>query len=125
VEIEGFLHSIHGLVKGLDAAKHLYREQFSPEFTVFDFIRGDENRLSAILGWLLDPNGSHGQGTKFLDAFVVQLEPPFEWSQEMSMVANIRREFLTRENRRIDLLVWAGNRSLLKTNHGQRTWTIK
>jgi hypothetical protein len=35
-------------------------------FNVFDFIDPDENKLSDVLAWLLDPKGSHGQGDVFL-----------------------------------------------------------
>ena len=38
----------------------------APQFNVFHFLRPDEILLSDILGDLLDPNGSHGQGPLFL-----------------------------------------------------------
>ena len=35
---------------------------------VSEFIRPNENRLSDIIACLLDANGSHGQGSKFLNS---------------------------------------------------------
>ena len=32
-------------------------------------LKYDEVRISAVLAWLLDPQGTHGQGTAFLEAF--------------------------------------------------------
>src|SRR5207302_2726232 len=40
---------------------------------VFLYIQPDENRLSDILGDLLDPTGPHGQGDTFLRQFVAKL----------------------------------------------------
>lgn len=39
-------------------------------FSVFDYIEPDENRLSDIVRDLLDPFGKHGQGRLFLDLFL-------------------------------------------------------
>jgi hypothetical protein len=44
--------------------------QIASRFNVFDYIEPDENKLTWIIADLLDPNGSHGQGTVFLDAFL-------------------------------------------------------
>src|SRR3954447_12663738 len=43
------------------------------DFNVFDFLRPDENCLSDIVAWLLDPRGSHGQGGAFLEHFLTVL----------------------------------------------------
>lgn len=57
-----------------------YREEkrrdpfFSTDFNVVsEFVRPNENRLSNIIACLLDANGSHGQGDKFLNAFLKRL----------------------------------------------------
>jgi|HubBroStandDraft_6_1064221.scaffolds.fasta_scaffold468243_2 hypothetical protein len=39
MEIEDLLHSTRGLLEGVNAAKRLYGEQFSPDFNVFDLSR--------------------------------------------------------------------------------------
>lgn len=117
MEIENFLHSIHGLVEGVDAAKQLYKEQFSPDFTVFDFIRDDETRLSSVLSFLLDPKGKHGQGTKFLNAFVGELDLPLAWTNEIAITATVKTEVPTQDRpRRIDIIVGSGRRALAIEN---------
>jgi hypothetical protein len=46
------------------------------QFSVFDYIEPDENRLSDIIHDLLDPYGQHGQGTLFLSAFLEAIGVP-------------------------------------------------
>ncbi|MDR3154799.1 MAG: PD-(D/E)XK nuclease family protein [Deltaproteobacteria bacterium] len=42
----------------------------APRFSVMDYISPDEMKISAILADLLDPHGSHGQQTLFLESFL-------------------------------------------------------
>src|SRR5689334_577177 len=46
------------------------------QFTVFDYIQRDENRLSDVIYNLLDPSGKHGQGTLFLNSFLEAIGAP-------------------------------------------------
>jgi hypothetical protein len=102
-EIQPFLASIATFM-GHDRQEHA---QTSPDFTVFDFIRSDENCLSDIYSTLLDPRGSHGQGTLFLEILLSQLGRPIP--VEMLSQAGVRREGLTylikRRNRRMDIII--------------------
>lgn len=42
----------------------------SSDFNVFDTINPDENRLSDIIANIIDKNGTHGQGSIFIDTFI-------------------------------------------------------
>src|SRR5437762_477168 len=44
----------------------------APSFRVLSLLSPDENRLSDIIAELLDPHGSHGQGTAFLTLFALR-----------------------------------------------------
>lgn len=48
----------------------LYETSIAPRFNLFDFIGPDENKLSEIIAFLLNPEEAHGQGCKFLHIFL-------------------------------------------------------
>jgi hypothetical protein len=79
-------------------------------FNVFHVIKPDENNLSDVLAWLLDPQESHGQGNVFLLLLFKRLG--FDSQAKHTMKAKVRREALTfvihRHRRRMDVLVEAG-----------------
>jgi hypothetical protein len=79
-------------------------------FNVFHFIKPDENRLSDVLAFLLDPKASHGQGDVFLRLMFVQLELVVDAKRIQH--ATVRREAATHNilnsRRRMDIVVDAG-----------------
>src|SRR4051794_10047002 len=78
----------------------------APAFSVFDYIRPDENRLSDILADLLDPTGPHAQGAVFVRQFLEHAGIHFDLRAEDFDQVRITREDLTTQllaNRRIDL----------------------
>ena len=57
------------LAPRLEAARTVERaldRQLARQFNAFDYLRPDEQRLSKMIGDLLDPDGPHGQGPVFL-----------------------------------------------------------
>jgi hypothetical protein len=74
---------------------------------VRDYVAPDENRLSDILRDLLNPDGPHGQGSVFLDNFLMQIGLP-----EMSVDAESEsiREHCISGGRRIDVLLKFANK---------------
>lgn len=84
-------------------------------FNVFKLIKPDENKLSAILADLLDPQGSHGQGDLFLRRLFEKLG--LRSVAKLATNATIKREAPTHKilkyRRRIDVLVEAGTGALL------------
>ena len=57
----------------LKAQKRLDRHVAS-KFSVFEYFRENENIVSAIFADLLRPDGSHGQGTKFLGLLLKEID---------------------------------------------------
>ena len=48
----------------------LYEPTLAPRFNLFDFIGPNENKLSEIIAFFLDPKETHGQGYLFLGIFL-------------------------------------------------------
>ena len=109
---------------GLNDKLQIYRKEkqswdrfLSTDFNDFnvvsEFIRPKENRLSDIIACLLDANGSHGQGSKFLDAFLKRLfkenQPNLiaELSGKQPQVKREDATYYNEENqrRRIDITI--------------------
>ncbi|MBC9176161.1 PDDEXK-like family protein [Pseudoroseomonas ludipueritiae] len=86
--------------------RDLYAEQLAPRFSPFQFVDTGENGISRILAWLLRPQGSHGQGGRFLELFAAQFD--LHWDAGQCRGATSRVEVVTShlsDDRRIDVLV--------------------
>jgi len=74
------------------------------QFTVFDYIDPDENRLSDVIQDLLDPSGKHGQGALFLSSFLDAIGAPRGATRPP---CRVKREdctlYCTNYQRRIDI----------------------
>ena len=85
-------------------------KKLATDFNVFDFIEPDENRLSDVLAWLLDAQGTHGQGDLFLRLMFKQLG--LGSNTKITNDAKVKREAPTfgikKYRRRMDVLVEAG-----------------
>ena len=95
----------------LASAKRLDREldqHLARRFNVFDFIRTDELGLSRVIADLLNPTGSHGQGTLFLRKFL-RLLPQSRSLTALAMLdhsqVSVTLEHLIPKQRRIDIVV--------------------
>lgn len=105
------LSHVEGLVAARAQARALYAEQIAPGFTPFEFLDTHETALSRVLAWMLDPQGSHAQGARFLTTFLEWADAPelagaTDWS-----TANVRTEVATVYSGQggfLDVLVKAG-----------------
>lgn len=75
----------------------------APRFNTFDYIDPDENRVTAILADLLDPNGRHGQGPVFLKEFLTFIR--FDVPESSIRNAVVATEIRTEWDRRLDLMI--------------------
>lgn len=116
--IESSLDSLfEGLRAGIDALQETrdqLNKEFALDFNPIGLFRPDENQMSRILAFLLNPRANHGQGHVFLECFcktycrdlVVNYTPQdFE-----NAIANARvfTEYRLKDGRRIDILVKLG-----------------
>ncbi|MBW4010594.1 PD-(D/E)XK nuclease family protein [Moraxella osloensis] len=69
-QVQNLLNEVNAKIQSLETAKSLYSEQLAPDFQVFDFVNTSENGLSWIIANLLNPKGTHGQKTLFLEQFI-------------------------------------------------------
>lgn len=74
----------------------------SPRLNAFDLFRPDENRISALIADLLDPSGTHGQGSLFVNSLLEVIGLP---TAGLNDHVKIRREMPTAARRRIDLVI--------------------
>lgn len=78
----------------------------SKEFNIFSFFGYNENVLSDIIKDMLDPDGTHGQKSAFLNAFldlITQTKHKDIKNRTIGFIRKIQREEGTEENRRIDI----------------------
>ena len=69
-----------------------------------------ENNISNIIASLLDPDGTHGQGIKLLKLFIERIneilgKKKFVFSHDQLRQARVYREYVIKNDRRIDILV--------------------
>jgi hypothetical protein len=114
-DIRYYFDTASFLVKSAEAIDQELAEKTGKNFNIFDTLElSYETHISRILRELLDPKGSHGQGTRFLEAFFEQCKeqaPAIRgWAGDLSNVSVIP-EFRTLAERRIDLVIkLPGNR---------------
>jgi len=94
------------------AYKKIKREvdrYLSTDFNFIKILSPDENKLSDLIKILLEPEGIHGQGAKFLELFLNTLSQKIGRSFKYDpSKAKIEREKTTDKNRRIDLFINLG-----------------
>lgn len=94
-----------GARQGLDVLRPAIVEldrQLARKFDFFRFIDLNENRMSDVFAYLLNPDETHGQGELFLGKFLEDVTD--EWLPNSSRYpVRIGREVLTPRNRRIDI----------------------
>jgi len=72
-DLKPFFATISHRVDRAEARQRLINKTEATGFNVFEWIAPDENKLSDILAWLIDPDGSHGQGDLFLRSLLERL----------------------------------------------------
>ncbi len=97
-----------GVRQGLDVLRPAVVEldrHLARKFDFFHFINLDENRMSDVFAYLLDPYQTHGQGELFLREFLSDMA--VKWLESGWSLVSISREVPTTRiknwNRRIDI----------------------
>lgn len=108
--IENLLIHITEQGKALMSTRSHYADKLSPDFNPFQFMKTDENSLSRLIAWLLNPKESHAQGAVFLEAYLQVVKP--DWIATDLQETSVNCEVLTNHGRRIDILI------------SHRNWTI-
>ena len=98
----------NSLKPNLDASRHIDDElnrELAHHFNFLDYLRDDELGLSRIIADLLNQNAKHGQGVKFLEILLQELE-----LNDLVTDFDLKRAIITKEktienDRRIDIYV--------------------
>ncbi len=107
---QSFFHGAHIVVDAVANADRLLQLKLGSRFNVFDFIRPDENTLSDLLRDLLDPLGTHGQGSTFLKLALEHfLQTPDDLTANALERCAVVREAPTADGRFIDLVLNFGS----------------
>jgi hypothetical protein len=114
-QVEFFLNRISIKMQEFTRAKRLYQRRLAPDFSPFQFIAKDELNLSRLIAWMLDRDGSHGQGVAFLKIFVKELA--LDWTTEQCEAADRPAlEVSIAKNGRLDILLTSGNSQIVIEN---------
>lgn len=108
--IEEFGIFFSGLKSGLDAHKKIrdiYNERIAFDFNSLDFFKPGENKISELLGFYLNPNGTHGQGDSFLLTFLEHKELEKAYKAYRGE-AKVYLELTIDGKRRIDIVIEIG-----------------
>jgi hypothetical protein len=103
-QIKELLNDVGFRLATLKEARNRFSDQLAPEFRIFDYLRTDEMGLSTCIASLLDPNGKHGQGSVFLNAFLKNIGVEEEWTVN-SKNCRVSTEKQVNGQRRIDIFL--------------------
>jgi hypothetical protein len=110
VQLDTFFRVVGHNLAASEKSRLRYDKKLATSFNVFHFIKPDENRLSDVLAFLLNPKETHGQGDLFLRLMFRQLGLVAD--ARRTQHATVRREAATdsilNNRRRMDILVEAG-----------------
>lgn len=118
-EDENLERKLNKFFQGLDAGlqslrevREVYDEKMAFEFNSVNFFQPNENKLSEILAYFLNPLAKHGQKDKFLKIFAEHFELPKVRGllDSPNRKISVHTEFHTNENRRIDIVIEIGIR---------------
>ena len=108
-EISRFFEGVRDRLEILTQYRAEVEAHLARRFSFFHFIDFDENRMSDVFAYLLNPDETHGQGDLFLREFLSELlKEPLEWLPESGWShVRIGREVTTARiedwKRRIDI----------------------
>lgn len=107
--------SLNREVKVLEKARESFNDHLALGFnTISEFFYPDENKLSDMLAFLLDPNASHAQGCLFLELFDKQFDLKLNPSEASKI--DVKREDTTAQNRRMDIVIDCDGRKCVIEN---------
>lgn len=101
-EIKSLLEEVAFNLGAVREAKRRFADRLAPDFNIFDYFRADEIALSSCIADLLDPQGTHGQGSKFLVMFFGKVCQDTNWIRSFEN-CKVVKEKQANDQRRIDV----------------------
>ena len=102
-EISEILNFARDCIETDKLFKNNYSKLLAPEFNALYFLDLNENKISEILAFFLNPHGKHGHGELFLSVFLDHFN--INWTLFNSKDVNVYLEYPTDTKKRIDILV--------------------
>lgn len=103
-ELGNYFSILDTKVKLADEVRKSYGKELSPAFNSFDFWKTDENKVSEILAFFLNPTERHEQGDVYLRHFLKKFNLDF-FSFNTEDKISVQCELLTNAGRRIDIAI--------------------
>ena len=123
IQTEQLFAEMSDFLRGQAAQRAADAEVRAPEFCLLDYLDTRENGISRIIANLLNPSGSHGQGARFLEAFINWVGLDSSWVAG-ARSAKVYTEMPTASGKGrgyIDILVRIGGRALAIENKPDAT----
>ena len=128
-EIEELLKNVAIKIAALNEAKRMYANKIAPDFNIFDYLRGDEVGLSRCIASLLDPAGTHGQGSLFLKEFLKRIDNVLSenelienWTDTVTDGCQVDLEKQANGKRRIDVYLKFSNGEIIGIENKPWAW---
>lgn len=105
--LDTFLSVIRSKLELKDEIMAAQASQLAPGFNTLEVLYPDENRLSSVIGMLLDPIGEHGQSDVFLRLFLekIGINIPAKKGIRASRGLEVGTNLIENGQRRIDILI--------------------
>lgn len=105
-ETVDWLHRTRRLLKQAEAMKEATRSRLTPDFCALGYLHHNEPAVSKLLADLLNPQGTHGQGGAFLEAFLARFWPTITLnSSSVEVKAEARTDLIGKHRRMLDVRV--------------------
>ncbi|HRX95098.1 MAG TPA: PD-(D/E)XK nuclease family protein, partial [Chitinophagaceae bacterium] len=101
LDIRNFYSLVDTKTKLAEQVKKYYGKEISPNFNSFDFWWLDENKVSQIISFFLNPNERHEQSNVYLRHFLEKFDLDFFVFNEDDII-DVKCEQITDSGRRID-----------------------
>lgn len=108
LEIKNFFSLAETKIKLTKQVKNYYGKEIAPNFNSFDFWWIDENKVSSIISFFLNPSETHEHGDIYLKHFLNKFELDFFHFNENDRVT-VQCEYSTDKGRRIDIIIYKNN----------------
>lgn len=106
------LNALSEIIKRLESdriARRGQMQEFAPSFDPISLFSPNENTISKIISFFLDPNETHGQGDIFFRDFLAHCCKNFEDSLNKDQKVRVSNQFWTANGRPIDFVIQIGN----------------
>lgn len=108
IDAADFIREVELGLRTAREARRPFESRYAPEFSTFQFIQPDEQKLSSIIAFLLNDREVHAQGRLFLDLFheVFELRHISENARPLKrVVLEARTDRIASSSRRIDVVL--------------------